>query len=95
MNQIKNAINAIETKITSKCKEKIAKVLTNASFSGKNYTDSDLVGLTADTDFFLYADDGGGTLLKVNDGYTFNQTLGRITTDAGNYRLVIFKAISF
>jgi hypothetical protein len=46
-----------------------------------------LSGLTPDIDFLLFSDEGSGTLLKVNDGYTFSGTT--ITALNGNYRLQI------
>lgn len=64
-----------------------AVIITSADFSGSDYTNALLSGLTADEDFFLFSNDGSGTLLKVNDGYTFSGTT--ITTTAGNYRLLI------
>lgn len=65
-------------------------ILTGASFTGSNYQNDNLIGLVPDTEFFLYSNDGSGVLLKIDDGYTFNDTTGTITTTAGNYRLQIF-----
>lgn len=66
-------------------------ILTEDDFTADAYQNDDLIGLTADTEFFFYSNDGSGVLLKVNDGYTFNSTTGTITplTGAGNYRLQI------
>ena len=66
-------------------------ILTEDDFTAGAYQNDDLIGLTADTEFFFYSNDGSGVLLKVNDGYTFNSATGTITplTGAGNYRLQI------
>lgn len=63
--------------------------ITAADFTGSTYTNSNLVGATADTGFLVYADEGSGTLLKEGDGYTFNSVTGTITATAGNYRIQI------
>lgn len=67
-------------------------IITEDDFVAGSYQNNDLKGLSADTDFFFYSNDGSGVLLKVNDGYTFNSSTGTITplTGAGNYRLQIF-----
>lgn len=68
-------------------------IITDADFSGDSYTNSLLIGKTADIDFFLYTNDGSGVLLKVDDGYTFDSGTGTITVlfgGPGNYRLSIF-----
>lgn len=64
-------------------------IITAADFTGNDYTNALLNGLTADEDFQLFSNDGSGTLLKVNDGYTFSGTT--ITTTPGNYRLQIIR----
>ena len=60
-------------------------------FVGSNYTNAALIDLVAETDFALFSNDGAGTKIKYTDGYTFFDTLGRITTTPGNYYIVIFK----
>lgn len=73
-----------------------AYIVTAADFTGNNITGQGLqallTGLTPDTDFFVYSDDGSGALQKLNDGYTFNAGTGTITigTGAGNFRIEIF-----
>ena len=61
--------------------------ITSSDFAGNDYTNALLSGLTPDVDFLLFSDEGSGTLLKVNDGYTFSGTT--ITATAANYRLQI------
>lgn len=67
----------------------IVKTITPADFSGSDYIDSDLIGKVPDTGFMLFADGGSGVLLHNGDGYTFDDTTGTITTDSGDYRLII------
>lgn len=94
MNEIKNAINAIETALLSAGIVQFIQVtITSSDFAGSNYTNANLVGLTS-AQFQLFSDDGSGVLLKEGDAFTFSSMLGRITTDAGNYRLNIFKPIT-
>lgn len=64
--------------------------VTSTSFSGGTYQNDALIGLVADTDFWLFSDNGSGVLLKVNDAYTFNSGTGTITTSPDSYRLLIF-----
>jgi len=67
----------------------IVKTITPADFSGSDYIDSDLIGKIPDTGFMLFSDGGSGSLLHNGDGYTFDDTTGTITTDSGDYRLII------
>lgn len=90
MNMIKSSVNALYD-LMDTIRKPIIKTLTSASFSGSNYQDSDLVGMTGYFD--LFTNDGSGVLLKLNDGYTYNATTGTITTDAGNYILKIYKPV--
>lgn len=66
--------------------------LTESDFTGQDYQNDLLIGKTADIGFLLFSDSGSGTLMKVNDGYSFNATTGTITElfTVGNYRLQIF-----
>lgn len=64
--------------------------ITSADFSGSDYQSTDLIGLVAGTNFDVWSNDGSGTLLLVNDGYTFNSTTGTITATAGNYKILIY-----
>lgn len=99
MNEVKAGINALYDMFASLKWAKPIK-LTSASFSGGQYTNAtDLATLTADTDFWLFSDEGAGTLLKAGAlaagaGYEFNSTLGRITCPPGNYRLLVFKSVT-
>lgn len=61
--------------------------ITAPDFTGNDYTNGLLSGLTPDVDFLLYSDEGSGVLLKENDGYTFAGST--ITTTPGDYRLQI------
>lgn len=71
-------------------------VIDASDFSGNNYTNSELSGLTADEDFFLFSDGGAGFLIKqgspaTGGSYTFSGTTITIPTGPGNFRLQIFK----
>ncbi len=57
--------------------------ITAADFSGDSYTNSTLIGKTAQTNFDVYTAEGLGELLNVNDGYTFDNTTGTITVPSG------------
>ncbi len=61
--------------------------ITSADFTGNDYTNALLSGLTPDVDFMLWSDEGSGTLLKVNDSYTFSGST--ITATPSDYRLQI------
>lgn len=52
-----------------------------------------LANKVPDKDFILFSDEGSGTLLKVNDGYTYDSsgTITPIPAGPGNYRLVIYR----
>lgn len=66
--------------------------LTEADFTGHDYQNDLLKTLEPDIDFFLFSDSGSGSLLKVDDGYSFNDITGTITElfTVGKYRLQIF-----
>jgi hypothetical protein len=91
-NQLKEAINNMYAALQAN-NGVINKALTSSNFTGGYYDDSDLVGLTPQVDFQLFTNDGSGTLLSPSSGYTFDGAQGRITTEAGNYVLKIFKPI--
>lgn len=90
MNEIKSVVNAIVDKLTV---VKIPKslVITSSDFEGNAYTNTELIGKSPQIDFNLTTNSGSGTLLKYNDGYTFNAQTGTITTEAENYRLDYYK----
>jgi len=89
LNALKNAINN-HAALIDQLRKPLGVSVTAADFSGENYDNTNLVGLTAGVDFQVYSNEGSGVLLKPTDGYTFNPALGRITTSAGNYFLTIF-----
>lgn len=64
-------------------------VITATDFVGNDYTNPLLVGLAAMTDFNVWTNGGSGTLLLVDNGYSFNGTTGTITTSAENYLIQI------
>lgn len=93
MNDLKNTVNALAAYIdTIKSTTRI--VITSANFSGENYDNSMLVGLTADVDFSVQTNSGSGVILKVDDGYSFDDTLGRLSMSAEDYVITIYKPVS-
>ncbi len=54
------------------------------------YTNAVLRGLTAEVDFDVYSAGGSGTLLNLNDGYTFNRFTGALTMSAEDYLILIY-----
>lgn len=94
-NEIKNSVNALYD-LMALLKAPIVYSITAADFTGGYFTKTDTIGLTPGTGFQLYTNEGSGTLLNegAGKGYVFNPALGRITTDIGNYILIIFKPLT-
>ena len=66
-------------------------ILSELDFTGDNYQKNTLIGLTPDIDFELFSNTGSGTMLQVNNGYTFDINYGVIITSPENYKLKIYK----
>lgn len=88
LNQIKTSVNALYDLLDLAYVPKFVSI-TSADFSGSSYTNTQLIDKTAMVDFNIFINNGSGTLLKVNDGYTFNASIGRLTMDADNYIIQI------
>ncbi len=55
------------------------------------YTNAALVGKIPDINFWVFADNGSGTLLALNNGYSFNSGTGTVTnTGGGAWRVLMF-----
>ena len=95
VNEIKASVNALYD-LMGQIKKPIVYSITSTDFTGPYFTKTDTVGLTPMVDFQLYSNEGSGVLLSegTGKGYSFNAALGRITTDSGNYILIIFKPLS-
>jgi|UppTroSEARF10012_1034513.scaffolds.fasta_scaffold00291_2 hypothetical protein len=93
--------NGIEDITGDKLQEKLFEIidatfteiilLTASDFTGDNYQKNALIGLTPDIDFELFSNTGSGTMLQVDNGYTFDINYGVITTSPENYKLKIYK----
>jgi len=61
--------------------------------SPTEYTNAILTTMTAEIDFALFANDGQGTKIRLNEGYTYTPGSGIITipSGVGSYYLIIFK----
>lgn len=98
MNEIKDKFNDLLTYLAANVKQTIVVKVIAADFSGNNYTNANLVGLTPDVDFQLITNNGSGTLMTFTgdpeDGYNFNATTATITVLQDNYLLIIHKPIS-
>ncbi len=64
--------------------------ITSADFTGSDYQNNLLIGKTASVNFDVWTDNKSGTLLLLNDGYTFDSASGTITTDPENYFILIY-----
>ena len=93
MNELKNTVNALAAYIDL-IKSTTRIVITSADFSGENYDNAMLVGLTADVDFTVQTNSGSGVILKVDDGYSFDDALGRLSMSAEDYVITIYKPVS-
>ena len=96
MNEIRTVVNAIVTALNTYLRQRIVLNITSSDFTGGYYQNSNLVGLTADSDFFVHTNEGSGVLLTEGSGkgYTYNSTLGRLTMPAEKYRITIYKPLS-
>lgn len=92
MMEIKTSVNALYD-LMENLRQLITVLIVANDFSGSNYQNGNLVGLTPDVDFQIFQDFGSGILLKVNESYLFNATTGTITAEKGSYRLNIYKRI--
>lgn len=92
INEIKQSVNEIWD-LLAYLRQRIRVNITSSDFSGNYYANSNLVNLTPDVDFVVNTNGGSGVALRVNDGYTFNATLGRIYMDAADYSITIYKAV--
>lgn len=59
-------------------------------FTGSNYTDARLIGLTPVTNFSVYTNEGSGTLQRKVADYTFDPVTGTLTMPSGNYLIQIY-----
>lgn len=68
--------------------------ITSADFTVNDILNVNVTALlknkTDRTDFIVLTDDGSGTLIKQTSSYTFDSATGVITTDPGNYFILIF-----
>ena len=96
INEIKTKVNALIAAVNTHLRQRIVRNITSADFSGGYYQNSNLVGLTADSDFFVHTNEGSGVLLTegAGKGYTYNSVLGRLTMPAEKYRITIYKPLS-
>lgn len=97
MNAIKESVNALYD-FMDNLRQRVVVTLVAGSFSGGYVDVAAAAGLTADSDIFVYTDEGSGTLLSQGTGpaagYVFASGNGRFTMPPGNYRIVIFKPLS-
>lgn len=96
MNEIKASVNALYDMLEN-IRQRIQVSITSANFSGNNYDNTNLVGLSI-TDFMVFSNDGSGVLLNNNalaagGSFTFSSGQGRLVMSPGNYTLVIFKPL--
>lgn len=79
VNDLKNQINNISG----------GGSVTMARFSAPFYVNSKLSGKTPDQGFNVWSANGSGTLLNVNDGYTFSGSTITVDVDSGDYLVII------
>lgn len=92
MNEIKASVNSIYDALANAVIP-ISFTITASDFDGNSYFNSLLVNKTAMTDFYIQANNGSGTLLSVNNGFTFNSNTGTLRMEQGNYFITIYKKI--
>jgi len=92
MNQLKSAINNIYDSLALAVIP-IAFTVTAADFEGNTYTNMMLVNKTPMVDFYIQTNDGSGTLLSLNNGFTFNSNTGVVEMTAANYYITIYKKL--
>lgn len=93
LNEIKQSINDLYDRVDSINAPNIISI-TTADFSGENYDNSALVGLTAGETLLVYTGEGSGVLLEPGDGYTFDDALGRLTMSPQKYVIQYYKPVS-
>lgn len=97
MNEIKTVVNAVVAAFAN-LRQRLVYNVVAGDFSGGYVDIAAAATLTADTDIFVYTNEGSGTLLSEGTGpaagYVFASGNGRFTMTPGNYRIVIFKPIS-
>ncbi len=62
----------------------------SSSFTGNNYSNAALIGKTAQVDFDVWAAEGSGTLMNLNDDYGFNSVTGTLTMAAQKYLILFY-----
>lgn len=97
MNEIKTKFNAVVAALES-ARQRLVFNVVAGDFTGGYIDIAQAAGLTADTDIFVYSNEGSGTLMSEGtdpaDGYVFATGNGRFTMTPGSYRIVIFKPLS-
>jgi len=100
INQLKEAIIACYAMFQT-LKVRTCVVIKYADFTGPYYDNSLLVGLTPDTDFRVFTNDGSGTLMLWDDegydpegGYAFDPAKGRLTMNPQNYSIEIYTPVT-
>lgn len=78
INQLKAGIIALYN-MFSTVKVRTCIAITSADFTGPYYDNARLVNLTPDVDFRIFTNSGSGTLLRVDEGYTFTASTGRVS----------------
>lgn len=73
MNEIKASVNALYAAVM------VNILAATGDFTGDDFQDDRLIGLTARTDFNMWVYGGSGVLLTLTTQYTFNSGTGTIT----------------
>jgi hypothetical protein len=100
INQLKNGIIALYN-MFGNVKMRVCVTIERTDFSGNNYYNTKLVGLTPDVDFRIFTNEGSGTLLRWDDdgydpegGYSFNPGNGQLVMTPQAYSLEIYLPVT-